>query len=153
MFTKEEKKQLKLDFWEGVNTQLSAKGKSLGRNIDWMNYPTNIKRLFFRMEVNHQSAKLCIDLQFIDEGVREVFFEQFEEFQNILNNTITTQVHFVKDFPHANGKTISRIYIENSGGNIFNPKTWPEMTDFLVTHFIELDEFWQEFGEVFYNLK
>ncbi|MGV6861717.1 MAG: DUF4268 domain-containing protein [Putridiphycobacter sp.] len=153
MYSKEEKKEMKLAFWNTLEEAITQQGKARGRNITWLSYPTRIKDLYFRMELQDNAARMCIDLQFLNDGVREVFFEQFQEFENILNQTFTNKVSFVKDYEHTNGKTISRIYTEITPVTIFNKSDWPKMHEFLIENFLNLDEFWVEFSEVFYNLK
>lgn len=153
MYSKEEKKNLKIEFWDTLNETLSAKGKSKGRNLEWMNYPTQLKPLFFRMEADESAARMCIDVQFMNDGIREVYFEQFQEFENILKKSLGEDLKFVKDYEHWNGKTISRIYTELPNVNIFDKNDWEKMQSFLVEKFLLVDEFWLEFCEVFYALK
>ena len=153
MYSKEEKKELKIGFWTELNEKLTAAGKAKGRNLEWMNYPTQIKRLFFRMEADETSARMCIDLQFLSKSIREIYFLQFQEFENKLKDTFTTDVHFVEDYEHWNGKTISRIYCELTDVNIFNTNDWQKMHDFLMENFLNIDAFWEEFNAIFYALK
>jgi hypothetical protein len=153
MYSKAEKKQMKLDFWTSLENKLTEKGKAKGRNIVWMSYPTKVKDLYFRTEISNGSAKLCIDMQFLDDGVREVFFEQFQEFELKLNQAFKSSAIYVKDYEHSNGKIISRIYTEIQNVHLLNKNDWDKMQDFLIYNFLKLDDFWLEFSEVFHNLK
>ena len=153
MYSKEEKKELKVGFWTELNDKLAEAGKAKGRNLEWMNYPTNIKRLFFRMEADETTARLCIDLQFLSKGIREVYYLQFQEFENKLKEAFTSEVHYVSDYEHWNGKTISRIYCELNGVNINNTEDWKNIHDFLIENFLNLDAFWEEFNALFLALK
>ncbi|MFK8038275.1 MAG: DUF4268 domain-containing protein [Crocinitomicaceae bacterium] len=153
MFTSDEKKDLTRRFWHELNDKLTISGKMNGRNIDWMNYPNKINHLYFRMESTIEYAKFCVDIQFLDAGVREVFFEQFEEFKMVLSKKMPHELVWLKSFEHSNGKTISRIYSEINNVSVYNEGDWPKTHQFLVDNFIAFDGFWQEFGEVFRNLK
>lgn len=153
MYSKEEKKELKVGFWTELNDKLTETGKAKGRNLEWMNYPTNIKRLFFRMEADETSARICIDLQFVSKGIREIYYLQFQELENKLKETFTTDVKFVPDYEHWNGKTISRIYCELNDVNVNNTEDWKKTHDFLTENFLNLDTFWEEFNAIFYALK
>lgn len=152
MYSKEEVKELKLSFWNHLEEQLKKQKNPFGTKVNWMNYGTGFKDLYFRMEADESGVRLCIDLQFKDEGVREVFYEQFEEFKNILEENFKDLI-WHKDFIHANGKTISRICIEKTGVNIYNRKDWDKMHLFLKVNFKKLDEFWNDFKDVFVALK
>ncbi len=153
MFTKEEKKDLTKEFWGTLKEKLTVSGKMKGRNLDWMNYPNKINHLYFRMESTETYAKFCVDIQFLDAGVREVFFEQFEEFKTVLGELMPYELFWLKSYEHSNGRTIARIYSELNDVNIYNVNDWKQSQQFLHDCFIAFDEFWADFGEVFRNLK
>lgn len=153
MFTKEEKKKLKLEFWSRLEDQMTRLKNPHGSKVNWMNYNTGINHLYFRMEADEKAARLCIDLQFPDNGVREVYWDQFEEFRDLLNDRFKGKLIWLKEFDHENGKTISRIYLEKAEVNINNQKDWDKMHLFLKLSFVKLDEFWDEFSDVFLQLK
>ncbi len=153
MFTKEEKKKLKLEFWSRLEDQMTRLKNPHGSKVNWMNYNTGINHLYFRMEADEKAARLCMDLQFPDNGVREVYWDQFEEFRDLLNDRFKGKLIWLKEFDHENGKTISRIYLEKADVNINNQKDWDKMHLFLKLSFVKLDEFWNEFSDVFLQLK
>ena len=153
MYSKDEKKEMKLSFWTELNDQLTEAGKAKGRNMEWMNYPTQIKRFFFRMEADEKSARMCIDMQFVTKGIREIYFLQLQEFENKLKDVFTTEVIFNGDYEHWNGKTISRVYCELNDVNILNAEDRPKMQQFLLENFLKLDAFWEEFNAIFIALK
>jgi hypothetical protein len=152
MFSKEEKKQMKLEFWSRLEEQMEKLKNPHGSKVFWLDYNTGIKDLYFRMEADEKAVRLCIDLQFNDPGVREVFYEQFDEFRDMLNR-LFKELNWQKEFVHSNGKTISRISVERPDVNIYNKKDWDKMHLFLKLNFVKLDKFWDEFKEVFLNLK
>ena len=153
MFTQDEKKDLTKRFWQDLAERLKVAGKMKGRNIDWMNYPNKINHLYFRMEANLEVVRFCVDIQFLDAGLREVYFEQFEEFKVMLTEQMPHPLTWLKSFEHPNSKTIARIYCELEGVNIYNEKDWSKSHQFLEDAFLAFDDFWQDFGEVFRNLK
>lgn len=153
MFTSDEKKDLTKRFWQTLNEKLTIAGKMKGRNIDWMNYPNKINHLYFRMEATTELVRFCVDVQFLDPGVREVFFEQFEEFKVMLTENMPHELQWLKSYEHPNGKTIARLYTELTNVSIYEESTWGKSQQFLLDDFIAFDEFWQDFGEVFRNLK
>lgn len=153
MYTKEEEKQLKIDFWGQLNELLELERGLHKNKVNWMNFNTKIRQLYFRMEADVDGARLCIDLQFPDEGIRELYYEQFTEFKNILDETFDNNTSWEPKFEHWNGKLISRISIEKDGVSLYNRNDWPTIHSFLKDSFIKLEHFWAEFGEVFIQLK
>lgn len=153
MFTKEEEKQIRLDFWGELNAQLERTRGVNGNKVNWTNFNTRIKHLYFRMEADQFGVRLCIDLQFPDEGIRSLFYEQFTEFENKLNHHFGDALVWIPQFDHSNGKEIARIAAEKDGLNLFKREDWPVMHSFLLENFKKLERFWSEFGEVFIQLK
>lgn len=153
MYSKEEKKNNKLLFWSRLEEQMKKLKNPHATKVNWMHYNTQIPDLYFRMEADEKSARLCIDLQFPDNGVREVYWDQFQEFRDMLNHKFKGKLIWLKDFEHENGKTISRIYLEKDEVNINNQKDWDKMHLFLKLSFAKLDQFWTEFKDIFLHLK
>ncbi|MEZ4924034.1 MAG: DUF4268 domain-containing protein [Crocinitomicaceae bacterium] len=152
MLSKEEVKELRIEFWDRLGKQMEKVRNPHGSKVNWMSYNTGVRHLYFRMEADEKGARLCIDLQFNDDGIREIFYEQFQEFENILNTTFKG-LKWYANFDHWNGKKISRIAIEKEDCNYLNRNDWDKMHLFLKVNFKKLDEFWDEFGEVFKTLK
>lgn len=153
MFSKEEKQQNKLEFWSRLKDQMAKMKNPHGSKVNWMHYNTGINHLYFRMEADEHAVRLCIDLQFPDPGIREVFWDQFQEFKDMLDGIFKNTLIWDKEYEHLNGKDISRIYLEKDGVNINNRSDWDKMHLFLKLSFARLDKFWDEFGEVFFQLK
>lgn len=149
MFTKEEKKDLTKRFWVSMAERLDLKGKTKGRNIDWLDYPNKINHIYFRMESNTEFVKFCIDIQFLDKGLRDLYFEQFEELKDKLTSIMPTELVWLKSFDHPNTRNIARISTVLDGVNIYNEKDWTNSQQFLEDAFIAFDQFWCEFSDVF----
>ena len=152
MLTKDEKKGLRIEFWTQLEAQLDKDRNPHGSKVQWLNYNTGVKHLYFRMEADENGARLCIDIQFPDAGIRNLYYEQFEELKNKLSETYK-DLTWTKDFEHSNGKTIHRISVEKDGCHIFERSDWDKMQLFLKINFKKLDEFWDEYGDVIRNLK
>jgi hypothetical protein len=152
MLSKEEAKELRVGFWSKLEEQMTKMKNPHGTKVNWMNYNTGIKDLYFRMEADDDGARLCIDLQFLDKGIRDLYYEQFTEFQNMLTDKFK-DLKWYPEWEHWNGKDISRIAMEKDGCKLNNKADWDKMHLFLKLNFKKLDEFWDEFGEVFQNLK
>lgn len=153
MYSKEELKNNKLEFWSRLDEQLNRQKNPHGSKVNWMNYNTGIKDMYFRMEADAEVVRLCIDLQFNDAGIREVYYEQFLEFKTLLDERFNPKLVWLPLFEHSNGKIIARIYTEKSGVDINNRKDWDKMHLFLKLNFVKLDAFWNEFDDVFKALK
>jgi Domain of unknown function (DUF4268) len=152
MLGKEEIKELRQEFWGRLEGQMDKLRNPQGTKVAWLNYRTGIRDLYFRMEADSEGARICIDLQFKDKGVREIYFQQFEAFKVLLDEKLKG-LQWNSDWEHWNGKQIARLFLEKVDCQLENKQDWDKMHLFLKLNFVKLDEFWNEFGEVFKTLK
>jgi hypothetical protein len=142
MFTKEESSRIRQEFWTTFGRYMNPVLSAEGMKVNWVNYHTRLKDVYFRMDAGAKSAMIAITMEQRDPGIRELFFEQFMEFKTLLHNELgenwNWELHATVD-----GKEISRIYTENSGVSIFNKEHWPDLISFFKPRIIALDSFWE----------
>ena len=153
MFTKDEEKALKAAFWGTLTTKIQKFRSVNGRRINWFKYPTGLNDIYVRTEVDQHGCRVCVDLQFKNVGIRELFYEQFLETKTVFENTLESPVKWQPHFDHAYGTTVSRVSVENTTTNLYRQEDWPEMHTFIITHLKRIDEYWNDFGELFKLLK
>ena len=152
MLSKEEVKENRIAFWGTLDTLMDKIRNPHESKVQWLNYNTGVKHLYFRMEADEEGARLCIDLQFPDKDIREIYYAQFTELKDQLEKRID-DLEWIAAWDHWNGKQISRIMVKQEGTDLHNKSDWDSMHEFLKLNLIQLDEFWCEFGAVFQNLK
>ena len=153
MFTREESSRIREDFWTAFGRYMNPVPSSEGVKINWINYRTGIKDLYFRMDVNKKSAAIAITIEHSDPGIREVYFEQFEEFKPLLHSILEEEWEWQLHAPVADDKTISRIYKELPQVSVFNKDHWPDLISFFKPRIIALDSFWENARYRFEALK
>ena len=144
MYSKDEISQLKQAFWTIFGQYIAPQLSAEGLKINWVNYKTGIKNLYFRMEADKRSASIAIEIAHPDAGIRELFFEQFMELKNILHGYLDEDWDWQLNTPDDSGKTITRIFKQINGVSIFNKNDWPELISFFKPRIIALDEFWSD---------
>ncbi|MFI5162568.1 MAG: DUF4268 domain-containing protein [Sphingobacteriales bacterium] len=153
MYSKDEASQLKQAFWTTFGQYISPVLSAEGLKVNWVNYKTGIRHLFFRMEADKHSATIAIEIAHPDTGIQELFFEQFRELKNILNGYLNEDWQWELHVPDSNGKIISRIYRQIDGISIYNKNDWPALISFFKPRIIALDEFWSDAKYAFDSLK
>ena len=123
-----------------------------GEKIRWVNYRTGLNSVRFKIEANKKSSSICIDIISSDEGVREVFFEQFEEFKILLSKKMDT-LNWEKKYRIDSGVYISRIYTELIGPSINKESEWGDIYRFFEKNLIALHDFWEISHEIFRDLE
>jgi hypothetical protein len=142
MYTKDEGSQLRHAFWTTYGQYMAPVLSADGLRINWVNYKTGVKHIYFKMQADSRSAYVSIDITHTDLELQQLFFEQFETYRALLNNVVEEgwqwQLHATDEY----GKVISRIYTEMDAVSIFQKNDWPKLISFFKPRIIALDEFW-----------
>ncbi|QSE97564.1 DUF4268 domain-containing protein [Fulvivirga lutea] len=154
MYSKEESAVIRKKFWTALGRHLSSKPSAEGLKVNWLNYKTGVKHLFFRMDIIKKEAYIGIELHHPDEGIRELFFEQFLELKTYLHSILEEEWIWDEEYyQEDSNKYISRIFTSKKGLTIFNQEHWPELINFLAPRMRKLDEFWSDAKYSFDALK
>jgi hypothetical protein len=153
MFKREEASRIKQEFWTTFGKYLSPILSAEGMKINWVNYHTGVKDVYFRMDAGQKSAAISISLEQVDPAIQEVYFNQFLEFQHLLHDTLQEKWEWKLHIPIENGKVITRIYKEIYDVSIFNKDQWPELIPFFKDRIIALDKFRENAKYSFESLK
>lgn len=141
MFTREEAGQLKREFWTTFGQYLRPVPSAEGKKVNWVNYKTGYRDMYFRMDADKKRAYIGVVFQQKDLDLQQLFFEQMEElrpaFHNLLDEEWTWRLHDMVE-----GTTLSHVYTELTGVSVFERTDWPEIIAFLKPRIIALDEFW-----------
>ena len=152
MFSKEEEKALRSAFWGTLTNKIQKHRSASGRKVNWFKYPTHINDIYIRVEADQFGCRVCIDLQFKNDGIRELFYEQFLETKTVFENIMVSPVIWNPNFTHKYGTQVARISVENTSTRLFNQEDWPEMHEFLESHLRRVDEYWSDFDELYTTL-
>ena len=84
MYSKTEITQLRQAFWTTFGQYMQPVPSADGGPINWINYKTGLKHVYFRLQADNRHATIGIELTHPDAGLRELFFEQFREVRLLL---------------------------------------------------------------------
>ena len=143
MFTREEASRIKEEFWTTFGRYMNPIPSAEGMKINWVNYHTRLKDVYFRMDAGKKSGTISISMEHRDPDIQELYFDQFLTLKNMLHDTLEEEWIWQLHAPMADGKVISRIYKEITGVSVFNKDHWPDLISFFKPRIIALDSFWE----------
>ena len=139
MFSKEESRQIREEFWTSF-------GKSFPRK--WILYDTKIKGFSFKFHFDTKSALIALDLE-DDLENRITYWEKLQSLKSILLNEYLPEVIFEEEYFLENGKEISRIYLPlEQKVSIHNKNTWQEVMVFFNENMHQFEEFFNEYQDI-----
>ena len=142
MYSRQEAAQLKKDFWTAFGQYMSPVLSAEGEKVSWLNYKTGVKNVFFRLQADGKIATVAIELAHGDAGLRQLYFEQFQQVKKFLEEATGEEWLWQSSAVDEYGKSISRIYTERHDVSVFNREDWPALISFFKPRIMALDEFW-----------
>jgi len=74
MYSKDEASQIKQAFWTTFGQYIAPQLSADGMKVNWVNYKTGIKYLYFKMDADKSLATIGISITHPDPGIQEIFF-------------------------------------------------------------------------------
>lgn len=139
MFSKEESKQLRQEFW-------IAFGKSYPHK--WILYDTKIKGLSLKFHFNLKKATVSIHIETSDLEQRIHLWEKLVALKTILKEEYLQEVIYEEYYVLDNSKEISRVYVTKNKVSIHNKNTWQETMVFLEAKMLLLEKFFEEYQDI-----
>ncbi|WP_421873690.1 DUF4268 domain-containing protein [Marinoscillum sp.] len=153
MFSREEASRIKEEFWTTFGQYMKPVPSADFLSVNWINYNTGLKDVFFRMDTKRKSAVIAITMEHRDPEIQELFFEQFLQLKTLLHAELEEEWAWELNVPDENAKIISQIYKELPGKSVFNRDLWSDLISFFKPRIIALDAFWENAKYAFDGLR
>jgi hypothetical protein len=148
MISRQEAARLKKQFWTTLGKYLAPIPGAEGLSVNWLNYKTGVRHLFFRMDANNEQASISIEFNHPDVQHRHKLFAKFILVKNIFQQAAGSDWTWEEEGRDDDGKPISRIITRLSGVHINQQSDWPAIISFLKTKMVGLDAFWASVKEL-----
>lgn len=140
MYTKEEVKQLKKEFWEGFGTYCNTLTQFKKRKSKFLLYNTKMKGVELKFDANRKGAYVILELNHSNSTKRFDMFEKFERLKPLiekkLNNNLIWDFAYVREC----GTEVCRIYSHKNGIDIHNRLQWADFYEFMSTEMLRLEK-------------
>ena len=138
MYSKEESLKIKKEFWVQFAETYPRK---------WLLYDTKIKDVTFKFYVDNKKAQVSIEIESRNQDKRFAYFAKFQALKSILEEEFLKDLVYEKDYTLENGKTISKIWVEQLAVSVSNRSYWDEIFDFFFEKMNALELFYLEYDE------
>lgn len=142
MYTREEASGTRQAFWTAFGQYMMPVLSADGAKINWINYKTGEKHLYFKMRADKTEAFVAIELSHPDTDIQQLYFEQFLELKKTFHSIVNEEWIWRLHTEGENGKIISKIYTVLSSASIYKREDWPALILFFKPRLIALDDFW-----------
>ncbi|MEP7319001.1 MAG: DUF4268 domain-containing protein [Panacibacter sp.] len=142
MYSRREASQLKQRFWTAFGQYMLPVFSAEGEHINWINYKTGAKDIYFRMNADNKKATIGITLTHKDAELQALYFDQFKQLKAMLEDALQEEWIWLLHTADEHEKLVSSIYAEINNVSVFNKAEWPQLISFFKPRIIALDAFW-----------
>ncbi len=111
MYSKEELKNLKLEFWESFAAFCEVQPYLRGRKKIWTLYDTKVKGVELKFDANRQGAYVILEVNHRSEDLRLEMFERLTWYKETLEQDFPEGLIWDICFVRENGRQVARIYV------------------------------------------
>ena len=149
MYSRQESSQLYKNFWTSFGQYMKPLRGADDQPVNWLNYKTGIKDLYFRMDADNVKATIAIELRHTDRATQEHYFEKSRQVKEYFHQTMGENWQWQLHDTDEDGRLVSRISTEINNVNMLNVNAWPAIISFLKPRMLALDIFWNMVKESF----
>lgn len=139
MFSKEEAKKIREEFWTNFGKEYPRK---------WTLYDTKIKEIQLKFSFTSDAAQVSLDIFSQDEIIRAYYYDKMLSLKNILLTEYLPEALYEEYYQLPEGKIVSRIYVELKNVNVYRKADWPQVQEFLSEQMSILELFFLEYRDV-----
>ena len=146
MYSKEESKALKQEFWTTFGKWSLLKRKRHGKGR-WLLNKSGVKGYRFKFEAERKQICVCLEIIEPDDVIREIKYEKLLMLKQILDDTLNNEPVWEENFYISPSKMIVRVSVSKNGYSINNKDNWPEIFGFFYDKMSKFEEFFDEYKE------
>lgn len=140
MYSKEELKELKKEFWEGFGTYCAQVPALKRRKSKFMLYNTKMKGVEMKFDATREGAFVILEINLHNVKERLEKYEQFEQYKTIMEKNFPEGLIWDFAFMREGGNEVCRIYTKKTGIDIHRRIHWMEFYQFMSTEMLKLEK-------------
>ena len=139
MFSKEEAKELRLEFWRKLDNRTRRLPGQKGRNKTWIGDHTNIKGLDLRFDINREKAIVALEINKKQEEKRLELYERLEACKTIFEKSFGKPLTWNYMYEKPTGEQVCRVYVEMEA-DLYEVEKWPPVSFFLIDNMMRMEK-------------
>lgn len=140
MYSKEELKELKKEFWEGFGNYCSLIPALKRRKSKFMLYNTKMKGVEMKFDATRQGAFVILEINLHDAKLRLEKYEQFEQYKTIMEKQFPDGLIWNFAYIRECGTEVCRIYTQKSDIDLHRRIQWIEFYAFMSSEMLKLEK-------------
>ena len=139
MYSKEETKALRLEFWEKLNNRTRRLPGQKGNKKIWIFDNTGIKGVDLRFDADRTKAQVALEINHRSEERRIALYEKLYACKSIFEKEFGEKLVWDYIYIKESGEQVCRIYTEQPC-DILQKETWSKTIYFLIDKMMKLEK-------------
>ena len=144
MWSKEEIKQLRVDFWSGFKRYCSR--KRIYRK--WVLTGVKIRSTQLKFYADHEKALVMFQIDHRSDLRRYEVYECFQPYRKLMAADCGEDLQWEEDYLGLGERPVSAIYFELRGVNMYRKEDWEQIYDFFAEKMPLLEEAYWEYRDL-----
>jgi len=140
MYSKEEIRKIKTEFWSSFGQFSQLKRERIGYPKKWMLYKTDIKGLELKFDFLEKNAIVTIEID-PKNSKSEDYIYKIKLLQDELVSPEGYELFFENQVLKENFKQVYRVFFEKAKLSYRNKNQWPDIFNFFFDHMMVLESF------------
>jgi hypothetical protein len=141
MYSIEEAKKLRIDFWGQFGKRCEIHPQLTHRKKKWILHRTKISGVALRFEIDRKNARVILELGHRNESKRLKAYEILERYKIILEEGFENGLQW--EFYHQREDSLQevcRIFVQLDNVDLHNQNQWPDIFNFFIENMLLLEE-------------
>lgn len=147
MYSKEELKALKLEFWESFAAFCEVQPYLRDRKKIWMLYDTKVKGVELKFDANRRGAYVILEVNHRREDLRLEMFERLTWYKEMLEADFPEGLVWDICYVRETGREVARIYTAREGIDLHRRQDWGAFFTFMADAMYRLERNFREIAE------
>ena len=140
MYSREELKQLKKEFWEGFGIYCSNIPALKRRKSKFLLYNTKMKGVEMKFDATREGAFVILEINLHEEKARLEKYEQFEQYKTLMEKDFPNGLIWDFAYVREAGNEVCRIYTIKNGIDLHRRIQWMEFYRFMSSEMLKLEK-------------
>jgi hypothetical protein len=139
MYSKEEAKELRLEFWRKLESRTRRLPGQKGKARTWILDNTGVKGVDLRFDVTREHAIVALEINHRSEDRRLMLYAKLDACKAIFEQTYGVPLIWDYTYEKENGQQVCRVYRQEVA-DLYNQEQWPDVFRFLIDNMMRMEE-------------
>jgi hypothetical protein len=147
MYSKEELKNLKVEFWESFAAFCEVQPYLRRRRKIWTLYNTKVRGVELKFDATREGAYVILEVNHRNEGERLEMFERLTWYKETIEKDFPEGLIWDICYVREKGKEVARIYTSKLGIDFHRRSDWGEFFQFMARQMYLLERNFMSIAE------